>query len=390
MTAPRRVLLSIGLLLLSLVGAIFIVGRLQTRALGEALVTDVQATLARTIERDPPLTSPRHHNGYACLGEVLDVTPKDLGPFGTKNNKLFLEVMDGGVVPEDWEAKAASLAPWAEAMRECGDSAQLKFVPGVTPFSTATEGRSVRGDEAVLALGRLTRFEARLLGAEGKWDAVAERCAGTMEVALDRSHLNLIGAMVAGGAVRGLVAPCGDALERMSPEVRPTVAERFSRLPARLAANHELMEAERQVVSVEGYSWLMSSEQRAKVPPISSWMSEVLENGIVRFALARIWPRWDRAMRRLIAASDVRGAERQAASEALGPVFSPWWLPNRLQDNPDYEHSLRRNEDARVLLQLLADLAAGGTKPLPAQVTRTSAGLEFTDFNGEKLIIPGP
>jgi hypothetical protein len=281
----------------------------------------------------------------------------------------------------------ASLERWADSVRHCGDSARLKFVPGLTPFTTAHEPRGERGTQVVLALGRLTRLQARLLAEEGQWESIAVRCAGTLEVALDRSHLNLIGAMVAAGAVRQLMPPCGEALQHLGAGGRPTLAARFARLPKRLADNHEFVEQERLVMSLASYGWLMSPEQRAKCPASDFNLGET-NDPLLRFALARVWPRYDRAMRRLVASADVPGPARLDAAQELSQVFRSWWVPAALDVDLGFDKFFQRNEDTQVLLQLLAVLAEGGDKPLPARVTRTPAGLEFTDFNGEKLVVP--
>jgi hypothetical protein len=386
MRPTRRVLLSIGVLVVALVATLFVVWHLQTRALGDALVSDITATLARRIERDPPPTLPEHDNGYECFGEMVDVTPKDLSPFEAKDKDRFHELFDGGV-PEPVQQKMATLERWADSVRHCGDSARLKFVPGLTPFTTAREPRGERGSQVVLALGRLTRLQARLLADEGQWESIAVRCAGTLEVALDRSHLNLIGAMVAAGAVKQLVPACGEALQHLSPEARPTLAARFKRLQKRLADNHEFVDAERLLVSLGGYGWLMSPEQRAQCPASDFNLGET-NDLLLRFALARIWPRYDRAMRRLVTSADVPGPARLDADQELSGVFRAWWVPTVLDADIGFEKFFQRNEDTQVLLQLLTGLAEGGEKPLPARVTRTPAGLEFTDFKGEKLVVP--
>lgn len=388
MRPTRRVLLGIGVLVVALVAAVFIVWRVQTRALGDALVADIATALARRIERDPPPTLPEHENGYECFGEMVDVTPRDLSPFEGKDQDRFRELLDGGV-PEPVQQKMASLERWADSVRHCGDSARLKFVPGLTPLTTTREPRSERGNQVVLALGRLTRLQARLLAEEGQWESIAVRCAGTLEVALDRSHLNLIGAMVAAGAVKQLAPPCGEALQRLSPEARPALAARFARLPRRLAGNHEFVETERLVVSLANYGWLLSAEQRAQCPPSEFNLGETNDPWL-RFALARSWPRYDRAMRRLVASADMPGPARLDAAQELSGVFRAWWVPAALDADLGLEKFFQRNEDAQGLLQLLAVLAEGGEKPLPARVTRTAGGLEFTDFNGEKLVVPAP
>lgn len=386
MTPPRRVLLSIGVLMLSLLAMIVVSWTVQTRRLGDALVADIDAWQAHVVVRDPPLQSPRHENGYACFAEVLKVTPKDLGPLEIKNRAPFNEVMDGGVVPADWEAKLTELEPWAASLRACGDSARLSFVPGVSTFTPSFEPTELRESTLVLALGRMLQIEAHLLPVDGTWDPIAEHCAGTLEVGLDRSHLNLIAAMVTNTTVRALAEPCGRAVQHLSPDARAALADRFARLPSRLAQNHEYLEEERLLVSLNAFRWMMSDEQKAKVPLADYPLESSVKNPFLRFAYGRDWGRWDRAMRELVAVADVPGPARLAASASVDT--SPWWLPSDGISGANYERFLQRTEDTRVVLQLLADLAAGEPKPLPPQVTRTATGLAFTDSSGESLFIP--
>lgn len=92
-------------------------------------------------------------------------------------------------------------------------------------------------------------------------------------------------------------------------------------------------------------------------------------------------------MRELVAVCDAPGPARLAASASVDTATSPWWLPSTSDSGPNYERFMKRTDDTRVLLQLLADLAAGEAKPLP-QTTRTATGITFTDSNGEPLFIP--
>ena len=53
-----------------------------------------------------------------------------------------------------------------------------------------------------------------------------------------------------------------------------------------------------------------------------------------------------------------------------------------------YERLVSAYEETFVLLDLLADLAAGGTKPLPPGVTKSEKGLEYTSPQAQTLLIP--
>ena len=382
MRPTRRVLLAIGVLSLALISGTLVTWHLQTRALGEALMADIEALLARTITREPKPSAPKHDNGYACVARVLEVTPKDLSPFTVRNTDVFHGLMDGGVLSDEVQEQMTRLEPWAESLRSCGDSAGLQFVPGETPFAPWTDTRSTQG---LLALQRLTRLELRSLATEGQWELSVERCAATLEVALDQSHLNLIGAMVAGSTVRQLTPPCAEALEHLDSAQRASRAPRFAALPARLAANHEFIETERLMMSLETHRWLLSDEQQLRAPTSNNAFD--LENPASRFVLARSWRSWDRALRRLGETADVPGAARLEASLRLDGVFDFPWLPAALSGAPSYEKFFLRNEDTATLLQVLATLAAGDST-WPAQVARTGDGLEFTDSKGEKLSIP--
>ena len=386
MKPTRRVLLAIAVLLLSMATVLLISWRQQTKTLSAALVTDIEATLARTITRNPKLEAPKHENGYACLSAVVDAGPGDLGPFELKNSDAYKEVMDAGVVPAAWQPELTRLAPFGASVLSCGDSAELKFAPGLTPFDQFGK-KGERGSQVVLAVAKLTRLQIRLLALENQWDEVVDRCAATLEVAFDRSHLGLVSSMIASSQVRQLLPSCGEALQHLGPSSRERAVKRFGALPARLAANHEYLDLERQVMSLETNGWMIAEEDRVRLPAGDHLLGDSLENPALRFVLARTWHPTDRAMRALIAVADVPGAARAQASRELDEV-NAGCLTEALTFSPSYEKFLVRSDETRVLLQLLVDLAEGGEKPLPTGVTRTAAGLEITDTKGELLIIP--
>lgn len=373
MSPTRRVQLGIGGLLAAMLVLTLLTWHLQTRALSEALVQDVQATLASRVSR---ATSAKHENGYACFAAVERLTPKDLSPVDASSHEAFKAALDGGVLPEDWQPKLEALAPWAASLRDCADAAALDFLPGVTPF----ELRNERGSEMIMALARLTRLQLRELEAKRDWVESAERCASTLEVSLDRSHLNFQGAMMARRAVTQLAAPCGQALFLLAPEARSRVKARFEALPTRLVTNGVLTDRDRLWISLGSYSWLLPPELSTRGPE-----GFALFGG--RFVLLRLWSRLDRAMRGLVAAADTRGPARLEAERAVDDTFSTWWAPRQPVSLPDYEKFFLRNEETMTLLQLLAHLASS-EGALPAGVSRTSEGYEVTNFEGARLLVP--
>ncbi|MDP2275362.1 MAG: hypothetical protein Q8N23_29480 [Archangium sp.] len=385
MNPTRKVLLGIGGLVLLMIATVPLSWHLQRGALADALVADLEATAARSITRDPPLEAAKHENGFACYSAVIETTPADLAPFELKDPGVLSGLMDAGVVAEPWRTKVTNLEPWAESVRGCGNSERLGYVPSVTPFAPFSDVKAERGTQVLLSLTKMTRLQARILGADAKWEQIAELCAGTLEVALDRSHLGLVGAMIASSVVRQLSPPCGQALGHLGPESRDVWTRRFGSLPSRLISNTELIEIERQAMGLSAFGWLLSEAQSAKLPPHDSFASD---DPLSRFAVARLWTRWDRSMRSLGAASKNGSSVRQAASLERDEVFQEWWIPSELSNRPDYERFFARMDDTALLLGLMSELASGGEVTLSPKLVRTASGLEFTDGQGEKVLIP--
>ncbi len=385
MRPTRRVMLAIGGLVVAMIAALPVSWHLQQQALGDALVKDLEATAARTMTRNPPLKAPKHENGFACYAAVTDTTPADLTPFEPKDGGVFSELMDAGVVTEPWLTKVTNLESWAESVRGCGNSARLEYVPSVTPFAPLSDAKSERGTWVLLALSRMTQLQAKMLAAKGQWEAVAELCAGTLEVALDRSHLGLVGAMIASSVVKQLSPHCGQALQHLGPQSRDVWAGRFSALPSRLIKNSELIELERQAMALGIFGWLLSEAQQARTPPHDSFTAE---EPLTRFLIARLWGRWEHSMQRLAFAAHEGTSERLEASLERDELFSGWWVPSTLRHQPDYERFFAREDDTAVLLGLLVELARGGEVTLSPRLVRVEAGLEFTDAQGERLVIP--
>jgi len=374
MSPSRRVLVAIAAVIVVMVAVTLLRWHLQTRALVEALVRDVEATLASRVELSP---GAKHENGYACFADIERLTPKQLLPVAARNDQVLEAVLDGGVIPEDWRPKLDALAPWAESLRDCGDAAALEFVPGVTPF----ELRNERGTDIIWVLVRLTQLQLRELEAKREWVGSVERCASALEVSLDRSRLNFQGAMIARTAVTRLAAPCGQALMRLPPEARERVKARFGALPARLATNGVLTDRERLWISLGTYRWLLPPEVSTKLPEGSPLFGP-------GFVLVRLWKQYDAAMRTLVTAADTRGPARREAERAVDEALGKWWAPRQPVSRPDYEKLFMRNEATRTLLQLLAHLAAPGETALPGGVSRTGEGYEVTNFEGARMFMP--
>lgn len=381
----RRALLALGVPLVAIVFAIAMVARLQLRQLGDSLVSDVHSTLTRTIEREPSVDLPAHQNGFACFDATMIAAP-DLAPFGSADLEIFGAMLDAGVVPERWRANVASLEPWAHSLRGCGNSAQLAYVGQVTPFVPAYRGRGQTDQEAMLALIRLTRFQAQSLAASEQWSALAILCADSLELVADRSHTSAMAAAVCVVHVEDLAPACGEALSHLSVEERPALAARFARIPARFAENSELVELERQAISLEQFGWLLTDAQQQQLSmarPVP-WAPEGLLN---RLGNARRWARYDRAMRGLVRLADAPGPARFDA--AVAAQLGAWGQPVHVSPSPDgFEGILfAKADDGRLLLQLLAGLSAGDGRALPPRTRRFAGGLEFTNHKGEKVVI---
>ena len=369
----RRLVIGVGLLIFSVIMGAFVVWGIQTHALGEALIADTLETAGRSIERDAGATTGAAGNGYECLAAVETTAPSDLSPFELDDRETLAGLLDAGVLPEPWLTKMKRLEPWATSVRNCGNSDELKFVDGViTPF------KPFKKPTHTLALAHMTQLQVRLLGVEAQWEAAAELCAGTIAVTLDRSHVNLYEAWLAGVAVEYLLPYCGEALLRLPADARVAARTRFAEFPGRLVPDHELVETDRQVGTLNGYAWLLTSDQLSRLPHLEDPI--VRPEGIHQLARALTWSRHDRAMRGLVEVADSPGPSRLGAGYRVASVEDVWWLPGSRKDPDSFlAGRLRRNDVTAALLHLLVALADGGAGPFPPQVTRTSAGIEFSD-----------
>lgn len=370
----RRLLIIVVLLAVALPGGLFLVWDTQTRTLGNQLISELGAAQKQVFTRTPPPRTPLHDNGFQCLGAMLDVTP-ELRPF-TPGSAASLDAFITGQKPiaelaPEVRSRMLAISPWAAAMRACGESMQLSFVEGLSPWAPVNHPRLMKLGAAVPALIEFTALELRVLLADGQPEVALERCTQTWAAMADQSHLGQPGALNARMAVRRLAPACGEALAKAPAEIRKQVAPQWAGLASRLASDGEIVEAERLAGSLRVFAWVSDGPIRERLPGAEAAGPT---DFISVMRVGRLWRAWDGAMRTL--AAEAAGPGRDAASAAVDAL-----VPSH------YAGALKASDETPVVLGLLADLAAGGDKPLPANAKKTAQGLEF-DNGQQKLVIP--
>ena len=305
--------------------ALFLKWDTQTRTLGNALLADLTAAKQRIIRRDPPPKEPRHDDGFKCLGGMLDVTsPAFVATFSGKNVEALEPFITGSkpiaeLAPEV-RANMVSASAWAGSMRECSQSMQVSWVEGLAPWST-TGPRPVRLAEAMPALIDFTALELRVLLADGQPEVALERCSTTWALAADQSHLGAAGAKTTRTSVKRLTAGCSAALNALPAAATP-VKENFERqliaVRKRLAPASEIVEAERLREALRTFAWVSDEAIRQQLPGVVMPPSAGL---LARVEAGRTWLTWDAAMRKLSAAADAGGPDRQSASAVVDALI---------------------------------------------------------------------
>lgn len=368
----RRLLIIAALLAVGLPLALFLVWDTQTRGLGNQLIFELTAAQKQVFTRTPPPRIPLHDNGFQCLGAMMDVTP-ELRPF-TPGPAASLDAFITGQKPvtelsPEVRARMLAVSPWAASVRGCGESMQLSFVEGLSPWAQVNQPRLMKLGNAVPALIEFTALELRVLLADGQPDVALERCTQTWAAVADQSHLGLAGALNARMAVRRLAPACGEALAKVPGDVRAQVAKQWAVLPGRLASGKEVIEAERLAGSLRVFAWVSDEAIRERLPGVAtSGPSDLMS----RMRVGRQWRAWDQAMREL--------AEHASSPEAASAAVDAL-VPSQ------YAGALKAYDETPVVLGLLTDLAAGTDKPLPAGAKKTGQGLEY-DNGQQKLLIP--
>lgn len=405
MTPLRKVTAALGALVLLLALGRLALWKREVSALERRLSDDVQATLARPIEL-PPRDGAVHDEAFACVAAAVAAAPGNLT--FVFDQQEFERVISSGVtpLPDALLSRRDLLTPWANGVRGCGDARLIRFGGGLTPFTlltspllapyTGAKSPRVPADARVAwevqqglsVLMKVARLE--VLASPGDPSITAERCVGTLEVALQLAHLGLDTADESAKAVHQLAGGCGRALTQLEPGRRAQLSARYEALVQRLPTNQELLELERQRTSLSLYGSLLNDELRGTVPQLDTEWGKGFDSGLGRLRLLATWPRFDAALRTLMATADTPGPARDAAGAAVDRLFAHWWLPGDLRPVTvnRVEDLLVRNEHARVLLRLLAHLSGAG--PLPAEVRRTPGRLEFTPDFGPKLVLEIP
>lgn len=373
----RRILIIAVLLAVGLPLGFFLVWDTQTRALGNQLISDLTAAQKQVFTRTPPPGTPLHDNGFKCLGAMLDVTP-ELRPF-TPGAAASLDPFITGQkpiseLPPEVRARMLAISPWAASMRGCGESVELSFVEGLSPWAPVNQPRLMKLGDAVPALIEFTALELRLLLADGQPDVALERCSQTWAMVADQSHLGQAGALNARMAVRRLAPACGEALAKVPADVRAQLGKQWAVLPGRLAPAKEVVEAERLAGSLRVFAWVSDEAIRERLPGVvASGPADLMS----RERVGRLWRAWDQAMRKLALEADGPGRE-SAAAEVAAVVPS------------HYAGALAAYDETGVVLGLLAGIATGKDQPLPPGAKKTDQGLEY-EHGQQKLVIPlGP
>lgn len=363
----RRALFVLGaVLVLSGVGFV-VLPLLEARQLGAQLVKDVATLRARAVQRTPPVQLPIHDNGFQCLAGILKVTPRDLAPFDSLDPSSPLAPWLRGeqpvsALPEDLKKKLRGLDGWADNVRACGASRELRYVPGAEPWDRSDPLLHVG-----VALSQLTVVQVRDALEAGRPVDAALRCEATLGVAFDLTYLNTAGVVAALGVARQLLPVCAAALNALPPEARAEASNTWATLLSRVVSIHDLLDTLRVTDAVHSFGPLVELEG---LPPATP---PVFEDSMPRaLRERRLWPRWDKAFRALVAAPDA--ATRGARAEEIEALCEGDHGLPLLPVTVDVAVQEQRLRDLTVISQALTWLAAGAAGKPPVG-ERTAAGL---------------
>lgn len=371
----RRVLLVVALVLVVGAGVLLVSWQRERAALGAALVADVTALKARTLDRVGPGERPTHDDALRCLAGMLDVTPGKLPP-----RPASAEAVAAGSAPPDEAVRSwlQGQSAWVAGVRSCSDAKKLSFVEGLTPWSSPAHLRRQRLGQALTDLLDFTTLEVPVLLTDGQNDLALERCAQTFSLFVDQSRLGLTGAARAAFAFRQLVPGCTRALAKAQQPSRAALSKEWSAQAARFATPSELVHLERVTLELAHFAAAADEAQRAALgdgvaAPESSFFR--------RLELGRAWAAFDGAMKKLEAVADTAGPARDAAVDDVIASGAPGGFSGP---------ALAEAQDSRALLGVLAALAGGAEVPLPSGATRTATGIEWVDSTGAKRSLEQP
>lgn len=342
----RRALVALVVVIALVVTGFVVVPYVRSRALARQLEADVTALRARAVVHTPPVLQPIHDNGFQCFAGMLKVTPRDLSPFDKPG------ALDAAALQKELKA----LEPWADNLRACGESRELRFVAGAEPWSLSPDLLRL-----ATALGRVTALQTRVDVEAGRAVEASLRCHATLNAAFDWTYLGLVGVQGARSLAREVAPACAAALDALPPQLRADAAQTWVTLLPRVVSLQDLLKTERATRALRVFG---PFTQLHDLPP-STRPSSALQD----LADRRLWSSWDAAFQALLDAPDA--ATRSAAAERLC-AHSTSWAPDALCVNEGLvERSL---QDVTTLSLALTWLASGaGGKPPVGE--RTDAGL---------------
>ncbi len=344
----RRTVLILALLLLA--AALYVVFAMRSAsAVERRLEEDKTALRARTITRALPVSEPVHDNGFACLEGLLKVTPADLTPFGgaellpwVRGDKPMTEL------PEAAGERLRMMAQWADSLRACGASRDLRFTETLTPWSPRSNQTA-----ALTALTHLTALETWRDYAQAKPADAAARCEVTLNVLLDQTHFGVSRAREALALSTDVLLPvCARVWSDVPSAARSLMAPRWVFTP-RVAPWEEALRTE-----------LVAQSATLFAAPEGSWLK--------RFEVQRAHAKWDERARAFVSTSGT--PELARAQQELRELTKSLALSTQFPEQGDDERADYQRRLAQ--LEVLTWLARGASGE-PPYGKRVDAGLEL-------------
>ena len=381
----RRVLISLGVVVVVTVALIIALPFIQARR----LVTRFKEDLAALRSRELPLVSleehPLHENAFECQRALVVTNDDALAPFRLLSKGVDLQPWVHSeapieTLPREVQEKLVAVGPLAEGLRSCSSSRVLRVIDGFAPWE---------GDfslKVVSPLMRATVLETRVDLAAGAPERALSRCEQSYAVLFDDSHHSLISALLGSSLGDLLRRPCAQAMASVDPRVRRAHAATWRRLMPRFVAPPELLETERLNMSVVYFLPLAGEPQ-----PTADSMWEYTDEqdplplvALHHYVALSGWSGWDARMRRLV------GGDMTSARTVSSPL--QLFIPDDWRTEvSDYSRFLQRIDEFQRRFALLPWLADGarGTPPFGARV---DGGVEWPSLDGgvEFFPIPAP
>jgi hypothetical protein len=153
-----------------------------------------------------------------------------------------------------------------------------------------------------VTLSQLTVIQVRADLQAGKPVDASLRCQATLATGFDMTRISSVGVVSALGLSRQTLQACAAALNALPPEVRVDASQTWMALLPRVVSVRELLETERVDIAVRNFGPISGV---SGLPPRPPNIFEASAPEI--FFERRLWPKWDRAFRKLIDAPDAKG-----------------------------------------------------------------------------------